>query len=363
MANFETVGLIGPRSEQREPKEKKKDIWDQLKDGLDIANGVMGLAVNYNTIQKYRGDIAAQEDVRNGVLNKGQELDYVAKGLDKAQPDASGAYPPGAVQYKSRQGNDTPTAAFVRSQKPEKPLMGWVTSRDKAGKTTRTYGPLSEGVSSTLEPLPQAAPKPDKQQMGWVSSRGKDGKTTKTWGPLTAGTTSVEEPAPKPEGSDLSLPAKTEVTALAGKNASKLAIRNQISAQMEEFKNAKTEDDKIRIGRQMIKTLNSSEGADAVGAEEVKRLGSALEYQMFNFTGPGPAFGKDVPGFEAQVTGTLNSLDGAIKANQSRMDELMQGGAKGATSEYKPGQTLKLKDGRAFRVLSDGHTLEEIKGQ
>lgn len=359
MANFETVGLIGPRSEQREPKEKKKDMWDKLKDGLDIANGVLGIGVSYNTIQKYRGDIAAQEDARNGVLNKGQELDYVAKGLDKAQPDANGAYPPNAVTYKSRQGDDTPTAAFVRSQKPQKPLEGWVTSRDKSGKTTRTYGPLTSGMTSTLEPLPQ------QPKEGWVTNRDPSGKETSTFGPIGAGTTSSKEPLPKadkPPGAELPIDAKTEVTTLASKNANKLAIKNQIAAQMDEFKAAKSDDDKIRIGRQMIKTLNSSEGQDAVGAEEVKRLGSALEYQVANITGPGPMFGRDLEGFESQVDMTMGSLNGAITANQKRMDQLM-GRTDGATSEYKPGQVIRLKSGKAYKVQADGHSLEEIKGE
>lgn len=160
MSNFQTVGLIAPRAEQKEQKEPKKDPLDQILKGLQIANGVMGIGVNYTEFQKNRGDLAAQEDTRNGVLTKGQELGLMEKGLDKAQPDADGNFPAGAVQYKTRQGEDTPTAAFVRSQKPEKPLMGWVTTRDAKGVEESVYSPLTEGMRAVKQPVPlRASPK------------------------------------------------------------------------------------------------------------------------------------------------------------------------------------------------------------
>ena len=141
----------------------------------------------------------------------------------------------------------------------------------------------------------------------------------------------------KPGGADLPLDAKKQVETLSTKNASKIAIKNQMASYYEQFKAAKTKDDQIRIGRQMLKVLNSPEGADAISVEEANRLGNALEVQVFNWKGPGPLFGRDLEGFGSQVEATIGAIDGSIQANQAQIDTLM--GRKPAAAPSAPAPT------------------------
>lgn len=116
--------------------------------------------------------------------------------------------------------------------------------------------------------------------------------------------------------------AEKEMEAISTKNAGIRTSVNLMKSQLAEFQNAKTVDDKIRIGRSMLKSLNSLISADAVGAEEVKRLGDALEYQIANLTGPGKMFGRDLEGFNSQAQALINSADNTAKLNENRIDEL-----------------------------------------
>jgi len=119
-------------------------------------------------------------------------------------------------------------------------------------------------------------------------------------------------------------PDKQEtIKGLAKKNVEKTSIKNQIDGYLQQYRDATTESDRIRVGRQMIKVLNSPEGADAVGSEEVKRLAGALEVNLFNITGPGPMFGRDLPGFERQVEATSGAIDKGIHANKSIIDDTL----------------------------------------
>ena len=92
-----------------------------------------------------------------------------------------------------------------------------------------------------------------------------------------------------------------------------------------------SDEQKIVQGRQLLKTLNSTEGADAIGAEEAKRLGGLLEYQMMNITQPGPMFGRDLPGFKEQAMATSKNIKNAVQSNQKIIENLT--GRKGLLEE------------------------------
>lgn len=139
-----------------------------------------------------------------------------------------------------------------------------------------------------------------------------------------------EKAQPKPGAATPNIPidVKSEVTALSSKNASKVAIANQIGSYLEQFRAAKSEDDKVRIGGQMLKVLNSPEGADAVGSEEAKRLGDALEFNIFDVKAglgakPGKLVGRDLKGFERQAEATYNAIRGSVDQNRAEVDRLM----------------------------------------
>lgn len=174
----------------------------------------------------------------------------------------------------------------------------------------------------------------------------KAGKYIKTGAP--EGIQRYEKaPAPKAEGEMLPIDQKKIVEGLATKNASKEAIKNQMVSYYDQFKNAKSKDDQIRIGRQMLKVLNSPEGADAIGVEEANRLGNALEVQVFNWKGPGPLFGRDLEGFGSQVEATIGAMDGSIQANQAQIDKLMGRAPSGQTSSAAP-KAGDVVDGYVF---------------
>lgn len=123
----------------------------------------------------------------------------------------------------------------------------------------------------------------------------------------------------KSEFSNLPVENQEVIKDLSKKNASKIAIANQIDAFMEGWDDL-PEDQKVAQGRQMLKVLNSSEGADAIGSEEAKRLGSKLEFAMGNMFNSNPTqFGRDLPGFKEQALGTSKSLRNAIAANEGEI--------------------------------------------
>lgn len=127
-------------------------------------------------------------------------------------------------------------------------------------------------------------------------------------------------------GTDLPPEAKELVKDLAKKNASKLAIANQIDAVIKTFDDESVpEDQKIAQGQQLLKTLNSTEGADAIGAEESKRLGGLLEYKILNFTQPGSTFGRDLKAFRDQAALSSNAIKNAVKANSALIEQAKSG--------------------------------------
>jgi hypothetical protein len=108
---------------------------------------------------------------------------------------------------------------------------------------------------------------------------------------------------------------------LAKKNASKIAIANQIDSVMSNWDNL-PEDQKVAQGRQLLKVLNSTEGADAVGNEEARRLGSKLEFALGNIFNSNPTqWGRDLKGFNEQALGTSKAIRGAVDANESEINK------------------------------------------
>ena len=164
------------------------------------------------------------------------------------------------------------------------------------------------------------------------------------------------------KASELPVDVKSEVTALSGKNAGKVSIGNQIESYLTEFRSAETADDKVRIGRQMLKVLNSPEGADAIGVEEAKRLGDALEYNLFDVGAglgmkTGKLHGRDLGGFEKQAQSTLDAIRGSVKANRDEVGRLLgrpaaatpAGG--GAGDQVGP---VQVKDEAGYNALASG---------
>lgn len=120
----------------------------------------------------------------------------------------------------------------------------------------------------------------------------------------------------------LPLDQKKEVETLAIKNANKRSIANQIKSGIAEWDAAKDDDQKLTTGLQLIKVLNSTEGADAVGKEEAERLAGYLKYKVGNITGPGSFMGRDLPEFRTQMESKAREIENAIAMNQGNIDSL-----------------------------------------
>lgn len=96
------------------------------------------------------------------------------------------------------------------------------------------------------------------------------------------------------------------------------------------------EDQKIKTGQSLFKLLNSAEGADAVGAEEAKRIGSYLEYNLGNFTQPGAFIGRDLNGFTDQIKNYSTLLGDRVRRNEQTANGLKQGKAISETIQGPP---------------------------
>ncbi len=115
------------------------------------------------------------------------------------------------------------------------------------------------------------------------------------------------------------------VKGLAKANADKISIANQISGTLQILDDPKvSKEQKISQGRQMLKVLNSTQGKDAVGAEEAKRLGSYLESSFgINWNSPRALgdFGMNLEGFREQAALTNKALVDSVNANQSEIQK------------------------------------------
>lgn len=166
--------------------------------------------------------------------------------------------------------------------------------------------------------------------------------------------------ANQPTDKNLGLNEKRTIETLSAKNALKVSISNQIDAVMSNW-DALSETEKIQQGKQLLKTLNSPEGADAIGAEEAKRLGAKLEIGLGGLsTGNYGQFGRDVDGFASDAKITSDNLKKAIAANQKIIDSasgrksnvrLPEAGNESGFSQDKQKRLEELRAKRAAGTL------------
>lgn len=116
---------------------------------------------------------------------------------------------------------------------------------------------------------------------------------------------------------------RKQIEDLAGTNAKTYSVRSFLSTGLDKLKDPNlSSDEKIKTGQEMLKFINSPLGSDAVGAEEVKRLGSFLENKFLNLSQPGSMFGRDFDTFVKQVENNVDRLGNAISMNQGTIDVL-----------------------------------------
>lgn len=115
---------------------------------------------------------------------------------------------------------------------------------------------------------------------------------------------------------------------LTDSNSNKIAIKNQIDSTISILNSEDTPNDqKLSQAKQMIKVLNSTEGKDAVGAEEASRLAERLQRFSLNpFSEGGLRLGSpDLKGFTEQARLTSQGLANASNSNSELIKKLYSG--------------------------------------
>ena len=122
-------------------------------------------------------------------------------------------------------------------------------------------------------------------------------------------------------GDTLPLAAKKTIETLASKNANITSIQNELDAVTSKW-STMTDDEKYNAGQSLIKTMNSTQGSDAVGEGEASRLASNLDFiwsgNLFN-NNP-MQLGRDLPGFKKQVENISAKIKEVKRKNQEEID-------------------------------------------
>jgi len=155
--------------------------------------------------------------------------------------------------------------------------------------------------------------------------------------------------------------AQVTVTKLAENNAAKTAIANSLKSSIEEINREKNEEIKIKMAEGILKTLNSTEGKDAIGVDEAKRLGSLLQFKFFNLIEPGSFFGRDLDLFIKQVGNTVGAIENGIKQNQKTINDQYTAAGKNppnrigfSESKYNPSEQTRIIKGAKYRKVEGG---------
>lgn len=168
-----------------------------------------------------------------------------------------------------------------------------------------------------------------------------------------------------PEREFKRLPEESKITIkdTATQNAKISNVKNMLQQGLEQFRNETNPDLKVKAGQELLKVINSPMGADAIGAEESKRLGSFLEKKFFNLTQPGSVFGRDLSLFEQQLQGTVNRLDGTIASNKRVIDQAY--GRTGQALEAPPGGGFprQVRKGGQVATISNAAELAEAQAE
>jgi hypothetical protein len=160
------------------------------------------------------------------------------------------------------------------------------------------------------------------------------------------------------KGPQLPIESKEMIKDLAKSNANKVAIANQIDAVLKKS-NGLSDVQRLQQYRQLIKTLNSTQGQDAVGVEEAKRLASKLEIGYGGLvSGNLGQFGRDLEGFAGDAKITSAGLREARKANQAEIDRQY---GRGGSAPQDPGSDESAGGdagggGEVKRLTKDGRT-------
>jgi len=129
-------------------------------------------------------------------------------------------------------------------------------------------------------------------------------------------------------GANLPIDKRKMVETMSRKIGTKLLIADQLHAGLEGFSRwlrAGNEAQAVAEGQGLSKVLNSTEGADAVGVEESRKLEHFLKFKILNLTGAGSVWGRDLKEFEMQLRSKIVQVRRAASVSQSTVDKILRG--------------------------------------
>lgn len=301
------MALVGINPVQREQKES---TLDKILKGVQIAQGVMGTAIAIPEFLQKR-------DITNKEIGIKQQLaDQEAALIPVKQQEAAYKQKTGGLEQtikeltiKEKQReleppDDSDKALFLKvfGDKYPLPTTRGQTHRMIQGSITTPQQAFGQSVAlANLDLAKGAAARAEEEAARKRNAEARD--------PISL------------------LPSddKREVFGLVDSNVKKVTIGNQLQSYNEEWDAATDEKSKLDIGRKMLKILNSTEGADAIGKEEADRLGAKLKFAIGNFTNDNPIqFGRDLEGFRKDAEATVNSLKGAVSKNKNRINDILK---------------------------------------
>lgn len=116
---------------------------------------------------------------------------------------------------------------------------------------------------------------------------------------------------------------KIYVKSAVPKLVNKQSILNTLKSTLSEYNSALQKGDNEQayiLGQRALKTINSPEGADAIGKEESERLGSQLKMFRQPFAIPGDiGVGRKLPEFGQSLQDTIDVLEGSVGQGVSQI--------------------------------------------
>ncbi len=181
---------------------------------------------------------------------------------------------------------------------------------------------------------------------------------------------SQESPSDKQKNKDNSSLAKQFESDYAKKTQISSVIQREVEI-FDKLVKAGQIDQAVVHGNASLKALNSAFGADAVGVEEVKRLGSFLQQFKGPFE-PGSMFHRDLDKFSIQLKEKAKVLSNAANDSILQAKNIRENGLeamKGTASEAgapqmhgESGQAIAAPAGDEFEtIIQNGHTYKRNK--
>lgn len=334
-------------TEEREQPEES--AIDKLLKGLQIAGTAMGLYTNLQQAQAYK------QQQETGKFELGQKQEAAAASKEVQARAARNEYTEPEFEQKLSEGKLMLVAPPAKGSPEEQTtLQKFVVgaSGERRPVFLQQMKPAQTAADTAADLARQKLINENKEKIAKWNNENKLeamklskqlGQQTKKQTEVVTKSQAFKQLAPEDQKS---------VMALAGTRANVQAIKEQINANMIQWDNAKTDNERLDIGRKMIKLLNSTQGADAVGAEEAKRLAGKLEFAYGNFLDSNPVqFGRDLDGFRVDIENTRDILAESYDRFNAQIDSYYGRGAPVQQPTAKPQLTPTVVNPQTGRKI------------